>query len=691
MSNSLQILPSSSEKILFKILYEIALAHGESFFDTVVESISKNLDVKYVLIGEYLSDSYKIRAKSLWAGDSLVKEYEYSVVHTPCEHVFLDKGVKAYLEGIQTKFPKDLDLVEWELESYIGIPLFNDKKMVIGHLAVLDTKPMENLELVQTIMNVCSSRIESELNRAISDEIAKKREEENNLKTQELIQSVSLLEAIIESTADGLLIADGKGKMVRFNKQFLKMWKMPSGMAFRENEAVGVDIAIAQLKNPEQFISKIKEVYENPDAVSFDILHFKDGRVFERDSHPQKVGEEIVGRVWSFRDVTQKAKIEEELRQSESMFRNLFEESPIGIVISNYSSFVLDHVNKKFSRMLQYSFDELKSMTAFDITHPEDMDKHVKSFQDVDMQNNADSSFEKRYITKNGEVIWGHVSASAVRDKKGNLQYRVLMIQDITDKKNALLEIEQKAKELNEKNQELQKYIDSNMQLENFAYIASHDLREPLLTIMGLVEILKESYAEQLDEEASAFLLFIEKCAKNMELLINDLLTYSLVDTQEHTVTHFNLKELLQKVMNGLQKNIEEQKASIEFVNIPQGFIGNETKILQLFQNLIANAIKFKKEDKDPIIKISANDKGHYWEFSVSDNGIGIAPNHQEKIFLLFKKLHSKSKYAGTGIGLATCKKIVEQHGGKIWLESELGKGTIFHFTVCKGEKNQCK
>ncbi len=675
---------NTSEKVLFNILYEIALAHGGSFFDTVVESISKNLNVRYVLIGEYFRDTYKIRAKSLWTGESLVKEYEYSIAHTPCEHVLFNEEIKIYPKDIQTKFPKDVDLVEWELESYIGIPLFNDKKMVIGHLAVLDTKPIENIELIQTVLKVCSSRLESELNRAITDELVKRREIENSIKTQELAESVSLLEATIESTADGLLIADGNGKMVRFNKQFVKMWKMPVEMAYSKNEAVGLNFVLSQLTDPDQFISKVGELYSDPTAVSFDVLHFKDGRVFERYSQPQKVDDKIVGRVWSFRDVTKRVKMEEELRQSESMFRNLFEESPIGIVISNYSSFVLNHVNNKFSRMLQYSFEELKNMTAFDITHPEDMNKHIKSFQEIDTQNNSESNFEKRYITKNGEVIWGHVSASAVRDKKGNLQYRVLMIQDITEKKKILLNLETKAKELKEKNQELQRYIDSNMQLENFAYIASHDLREPLLTIIGLVEILKDNYAKQLDKDAFDFLQFIEQCAKNMDLLINDLLTYSLVDTQAHTVTTFNMKELLQKVVNGLQKTIGTQKANIHFTNIPQNFIANETKMLQLFQNLIANAIKFQQPDTSPVIQISAIDKGNYWQFSVSDNGIGIASEHCNKIFLLFKKLHSKNQYEGTGIGLATCKKIVEQHGGKIWLESELGKGTTFYFTICK-------
>ncbi|MEZ4886574.1 MAG: PAS domain S-box protein [Chitinophagales bacterium] len=685
-TNSFDSLSNTDKNVLFDILYEIALAQGAGFFDAVVESISKNIGSKYVLIGEFLRDSYRVRAKSLWAADGLVKDYEYEILHTPCEHV-LSQGIKIFPERVQTLYPKDIDLVKWGIQSYVGIPLFNDKKMCIGHIAVLDTLPLENIDLVTTVLKVCANRVEAELERAINDELIRQREQENRIQTERLAQSLSLLEATIECTADGLLIADGHGKMVRFNQQFVKMWKMPLGLAFGKNEADGLTYVLSQLKDPEQFISKVRELYDNPEAISFDVLYFKDGRIFERYSQPQRIGTKIVGRVWSFRDVTKRIKAETELRRSESLFRSLFEESPIGIVIDDYSGeYLLAHVNKKFSRMLQYSIEELKNMSAMYITHPEDTQKHTESFKDVEHQNSKDSSFEKRYITKDGSIIWANVSLAAVRNELGEARYRVLMIQDITEKKKALLDLKEKAKELDEKNKELQKYIDSNLQLENFAYIASHDLREPLLTIMGLIEVLTESYSEDLNEEALSFLQFIKQSVMNMELLINDLLNYSRVNTQVHTAATFDMDVLLQKIIQGLQQSIDQQNAIIECSDIPQNFTANQTKMIQLFQNLIVNAIKFRNPNVSPIIKISAIDFGTHWQFSVSDNGIGIAPEHNDKIFLLFKKLHSKYEYGGTGIGLATCKKIVEQHGGKIWLESELNKGTTFYFTICKKE-----
>ncbi|MGB1241117.1 MAG: PAS domain S-box protein [Chitinophagales bacterium] len=514
-------------------------------------------------------------------------------------------------------------------------------------------------------------------------------QQENEKIKEQLAHAHSLLEATIESTTDGLLVVSTKGEMLQFNQKFLDMWQISREMM--DGEGSIIDYLLPQIEEPEKFVKLLSEIYDNLEATSFDMVYFRDGRIFERYSQPQKIGSQIVGRVWSFRDVTQKVQTEKELRESEFLFRSLFEESPIGIVIDVHKKNKLVRVNNKFAKMMGYSMEELANMTAKDITYSEDLYNYKPGLNSVVANKGMDCNFEKRYKTKEGEMIWGDVSLSVVRQKDNSVTHKVVMIQDITEKKKTLIELKQKATELNEKNKELKKYIGSNMQLENFAYIASHDLREPLLTIMGLVDILIEDYAEQLDEEASSFLKFIEQCAKNMELLINDLFAYACVDTQEHTVTDFNMEELLQKVMNGLQKTIEEQKANIQFTHIPQNLIANETKMLQLFQNLIANAIKFQQTDKTPIIKISATDEGNYWQFSVSDNGIGIAPQHQEKIFLLFKKLHNKSEYRGTGIGLATCKKIAEQHGGKIWLESELNKGTTFYFTICKDGNNHCK
>lgn len=677
--------PTTYNEVLFKVLYEIALANGSDFFDTVVESISKHLGVKYVLIGEFIEDKFRVKSKSLWVKDSIAEQYEYSLFNTPCEHV-IEGEIKIIPQKVQMFYPKDQDLVDWEVESYIGIPLFNHKGGIIGHIAVLDNDFIEDVELVVTVLKTCSNRVGAELERAISDELVQKRTQEKELKTQQLRHTVSVLEATIESTTDGLLIVNTKGEILQFNQKFLQIWNIPPEIFEQDedNPSVLFDILIPQLLNPQEFISRLREIYSHPESISNDVIYFNDGRIIERYSQPQKIGYEIVGRIWSFRDITQQVMREEKLKKNEFLFRSLFEESPIGIVIDVHPKNKLVKINKKMCRMLGYTPKELAQLTAADITHPDDRKNYLAGFQSVAANKRFDCNFEKRYITKEGKIIWGSVSLSVVREKNGKVKHRVVMIQDISEAKKASLELKQKAIELNEKNEQLQKYIDSNMQLENFAYIASHDLREPLLTTIGLVELLLDTYSDKLNEEAVSFLHFIDQSVKNMEVLINDLLTYSRVNTQAHTISQFNLKERLENIIAELQKTIVENNAKVEFENIPSVFYANETKIVQLLQNLITNAIKFKKVNVPPIVKISAKDLGKCWKFSVTDNGIGIAPEYHNQIFVLFKKLHSKYEYEGTGIGLATCKKIVEQHGGSIWIESELGKGTTFHFIILK-------
>jgi len=237
-------------------------------------------------------------------------------------------------------------------------------------------------------------------------------------------------------------------------------------------------------------------------------------------------------------------------------------------------------------------------------------------------------------------------------------------------------------KELKDKNVQLEKYINSNLQLENFAYIASHDMKEPLRTIGNFTQLLKRRYKDQFDEEGKEFLEFIISGAKSMNRLINDVLSYSRVNSQEYDLEQVNLSHLLFNITNNLRETIGETGAELIIGEIPELIEVNKTSYTQLFQNLIVNALKFHKEGEKNIIEVGSERRENDWLFWVKDNGIGIAPEYHERIFVLFKKLHSKAEYVGTGIGLALCKKIVEKHNGEMWVESELDKGATFYFTL---------
>ena len=220
----------------------------------------------------------------------------------------------------------------------------------------------------------------------------------------------------------------------------------------------------------------------------------------------------------------------------------------------------------------------------------------------------------------------------------------------------------------------------SNSDLEQFAYAASHDLQEPLRTITAYLGLVKERYGDRLDDTAHEFMDFAIDGAERMENLITDLLEYSRVGTQGRELEPVNCSRIMDSVLEGLNEAIKSQRAKVECSPLPI-VNGDEAQLVRLFQNLIGNALKFTG-DAVPTIQVWAELQGNDWVFSVKDNGIGIAPDYQERIFGMFSRLHSRTAYSGTGIGLALCSKIAQRHGGRIWVESEVGSGSTFRFNI---------
>jgi len=219
-----------------------------------------------------------------------------------------------------------------------------------------------------------------------------------------------------------------------------------------------------------------------------------------------------------------------------------------------------------------------------------------------------------------------------------------------------------------------------NSELEQFAFIASHDLQEPLRAINGLIEITEHSYSGKLDAVLSKNLHYISEASKRMSHLINGLLEYARIGKREG-LTKVDVNNILREILDDMSIRIQETGAEIEIDEMPV-LKGYEMEIRLLFQNLISNAIKFHKPGAIPVVHLTARKVENFWEFSVSDNGIGITPEHHQKIFVIFQRLHLKDQYEGTGIGLAHCKKIVELHNGKIWVDSRPDEGSTFKFTL---------
>ena len=255
---------------------------------------------------------------------------------------------------------------------------------------------------------------------------------------------------------------------------------------------------------------------------------------------------------------------------------------------------------------------------------------------------------------------------------------------------NSRLEMEAAARSrvqdaLNEVNADLER---SNKELEMFASVTSHDLQEPLHTITSYTELFEHKYKGKLDQQADTYIHYIVDGTTHMHMMVNDLLAYSRVGTRAKPFGQVNMDSVLDQALDSLRKSIAESNATINRMELPE-LEGDDVQLTQLFQNLIGNAIKFRKKDAPLHIRVSAEHKGNEWIFGVHDNGIGIEARFFDRIFEIFRRLHTRGEFEGSGIGLAICRKIVEHHGGRIWVESTFGEGSSFHFTMpVRGENH---
>lgn len=247
------------------------------------------------------------------------------------------------------------------------------------------------------------------------------------------------------------------------------------------------------------------------------------------------------------------------------------------------------------------------------------------------------------------------------------------------------INIQKLQKELTQRNAELQSLnedlLRSNRELEQFSYMVSHDLQQPLQSVTGFVRLITFKYQDNLPRDVQEYLRRIGDAGSRMQKLIQALLDYARIDQQNPPLKTVDCNEVLQQVRENLFQAINDRDVELSHQELPR-VIGDETLLIQLFQNLLSNGLKFVARETKPHLQVSANFSENQWVFAVKDNGIGIKKENLGRIFEAFQRLHSTSEYAGTGIGLATCKKIVALHGGKIWVESIFGQGTTFYFTL---------
>jgi len=330
----------------------------------------------------------------------------------------------------------------------------------------------------------------------------------------------------------------------------------------------------------------------------------------------------------------------------------------------------IEYVNPSFLQMWGYKKKE-KVIGNSAVEFWEDQKEASQMIKKI--LQNGKASRQMKAIRKDESLFIANVQGNIIYNDKKNTVGITASFIDITERVKAKKQLKKSMEELKRSNQEL----------EQFAYIASHDLQEPLRMVSSFTQLLQKRYQDKLDEEANEFIDYAVNGAKRMQHLINDLLTFSRVGTRGKPFELTDMNKILENVLRNLNFKIKENNVEINYDVLPTIKV-DKSQMNRVFQNLISNAIKFRREDVPPKIDISFEETDTEWIFSIKDNGIGVDPQFFDKIFVIFQRLHKRGEYEGTGIGLAVCKKIIERHGGDIWVESENQDGSTFFFSLPK-------
>lgn len=366
---------------------------------------------------------------------------------------------------------------------------------------------------------------------------------------------------------------------------------------------------------------------------------------------------------------------------SEEYFRLAFEYSLMGqTLVSPQGHFI--RVNQKFADMLECATSDLVGKKVVDVLHPDDINLANKLFYTSLVDKVPSYRVTRRYLTKSGQVVWGDVNSVLLRDPSGRPLYYISQVLDITEKLRCeeLIRIsrEQLEKIVEERTKQLQ---ESNAALQSFAYAASHDLREPLIKITAFGQRLEERYSDKLDDKGKQYLGIMQTAASRMLSLIDDILGYSRVGREDSPLENVDLNKILPEVLSDLEMSIEEAKAKIIAGGLPT-VRAHPHRMQQVFQNLISNALKFRKPHVEPLIRVTSRESEGVAVITVEDNGIGFDPKQSEKVFEIFTRLHTRFDYPGTGIGLAMCRRILDHYNGKIIARGEPDVGSMFTITI---------
>ena len=480
-------------------------------------------------------------------------------------------------------------------------------------------------------------------------------------------------EDILESIGDAFFAVDNDWIVTYWNKEAEKiLFKKKKDILFKNlwdeyQEAI-----------PLKFYEEYHKAMKTQKTVEFEEYFPPLDKWFEVSAYPAEKGLSVY-----FKDITLRKTADDRIKASNERFEKAALATNDAIWDWDLIANKVTRAGSGFENMFGYKAEIASNEPNFweNHIHPKDVKKTVKA-QDKALKDKECNFLKLSYRFKRKSGDYAHVIDKGYieRNEQGKAIRMIGATTDVTERKNyekSLLEVNEK---LQKQTHDLQV---SNAELEQFAYVASHDLQEPLRMVSSFLTQLEKKYGNQLDEKAHQYIDFAVDGAKRMRQIILDLLDYSKIGKSEEENTEVDLNEVVHEVCLLQRKNIEELGANIEFKNLPSVY-GHPSPLIQIFSNLISNSLKYRHPEIPPKVIIKAKELKKEWKFAVKDNGIGIEKEYYERIFNIFQRLHNKNEYSGTGMGLAIVKKIIEHLNGEIWLESEAGKGSTFYFTIPK-------
>ena len=423
---------------------------------------------------------------------------------------------------------------------------------------------------------------------------------------------------------------------------------------------------------PEDFPMQYAATHEVPVPPSEFLLRFSDGEeryVYGSAKPLFDLQGYIRGSLGVFMDITTRKQAEIALQQSEERFRRSFEDSALPMALVALDGRYL-RVNRAYCTTMGYSADEFLTFSVEDLVVPEDQGLARELNREVLSGKREQYHIERRYRRKDGTIAWLLGNATLLRDTAGQPLYFIAQGQDITDRKRAEEAVAQHARDL----------AHAHADLRQVAYVSAHDLQEPIRQIGIYTQRISQQYGDTMDVELRDAVTYIIEGTRRMQAQFTDLMHYLEMDNPGEGVTTTDCEKVLQQALNALSEAIVASGAAVTYDPLPTIEV-NAKHLQMVLQELIDNAVKFRSS-VPPQVHIAAAREAHAWRFAVRDNGIGIASTGREQLFGFFRKLHQRQEYPGTGMGLAICKKIVERHGGRIWIDSAVGEGTTIYFTI---------